>query len=149
MWGGGTVICQATVQQEQQQNSRWFERWFPHDPKQALRTRSSRVPVWSLSRLSLSLSRSVSHRERNIDQEVKVWVRLMSRACLMTILHLFTLTQPRASCRTRTCTQRALTLLHTGQEKTSDDQHFHNYIWWWRHRKCQSYKDVISLLQPP
>lgn len=40
---------------------------------------------------------------------------LMSRACLMRILHLFTLTQPRVSCRTRTCTQRALTLLHTGK----------------------------------
>lgn len=66
------MICQATVQQEQQQNSSWFERWFHHDPKQTLRTRCGRVPVWSLSRLSLPLSRSVSHQERNIDQEVKV-----------------------------------------------------------------------------
>lgn len=56
--------------------------------KQILRTRSSRA---SLQSASVWVSLSV---QGIIDQRVKVWVSLMSRTCLMWVLHMFTLTKP-------------------------------------------------------
>lgn len=55
-WAGGTVVCQAAVQQEQQQNSSWFQCWFHHDPNLRAEPQNQ---IQQTPSSSVSLSRSL------------------------------------------------------------------------------------------